>query len=267
MSTRRQGIFWLLTIPHHEYTPYPNSDCSWIRGQLERGERGFLHWQILVAFSSKKSLPAVRRHFGPFHAELSRSSAAAEYVWKEDTRVEGTQFEFGVKPIQRNSAIEWEAVWEAAKAGHLLEIPAQIRVQGYRNLRAIHADFAQPIGMERTCNVYWGRTGTGKSRRAWAEAGLHAYPKDPRTKFWCGYNGHDHVVFDEFRGGIDISHMLRWLDRYPVIVEIKGGSVVFRATHIWITSNTSPRQWYPDLDEETLNAFLRRLNITHFDAL
>jgi len=121
--------------------------------------------------------------------------------------------------------------------------------------------------MVRTCWVYWGRTGTGKSRRAWDEAGLDAYAKDPRTKFWCGYFGQEHVVLDEFRGGIDVSHLLRWLDRYPVSVEIKGSSVPLAATTFWITSNLDPRVWYPELDEETLNAFLRRLNIIHFDAL
>lgn len=37
------------------------------------------------------------------------------------------------------------------------------------------------------------------------------------------------------------------------------------ATTIWITSNLSPDQWYPDLDAETLSALKRRLNITHFN--
>jgi len=63
--------------------------------------------------------------------------------------------------------------------------------------------------MVRTCWVYWGRTGTGKSRRAWDEAGVDAYPKDPRTKFWCGYFGQANVIIDEFRGGIDVAHLLR----------------------------------------------------------
>lgn len=121
-----------------------------------------------------------------------------------------------------------------------------------------------PVGIERTVTVYWGRTGTGKSRRAWNEAGLDAYPKDPRTKFWDGYRAHKHVVMDEFRGGIDIAHLLRWFDRYPVVVEVKGSSVVLAATNIWITSNVDPREWFPGLDEETLAALLRRLNITHF---
>lgn len=137
-------------------------------------------------------------------------------------------------------------------------------MQSYRTLRAISADFAQPVGMERACDVFWGSTGTGKSRRAWEEAGLAAYPKDPRTKFWCGYQGQEHVVLDEFRGGIDIGHLLRWLDRYPVIVEVKGSSTCLNAKKVWITSNLSPEQWYPDADAVTVAALMRRLNITHF---
>lgn len=115
--------------------------------------------------------------------------------------------------------------------------------------------------------LFWGRTGSGKSRRAWQEAGWDAYPKDPRTKFWDGYRGQEHVVVDEFRGGIDVAHLLRWLDRYPVLVEIKGSSVPLTATKIWFTSNLHPRDWYPALDEDTLNALMRRIKITHFDML
>jgi len=112
--------------------------------------------------------------------------------------------------------------------------------------------------------VFWGRSGSGKSRRAWEEAGLDAYPKDPRTKFWCGYRGQVNVVIDEFRGGIDIGHLLRWLDRYPVIVEIKGSSTVLSAERIWITSNIPPESWYPDVDAETMVALKRRLKVIHF---
>jgi len=113
--------------------------------------------------------------------------------------------------------------------------------------------------------VYWGRSGTGKSRKAWEEAGFDAYPKDPNTKFWDGYQSQENVVIDEFRGKIDISHMLRWLDRYPVIVECKFGATTLRATKIWITSNVDPRLWYPGLNQDSLEALLRRLTITHFN--
>lgn len=77
--------------------------------------------------------------------------------------------------------------------------------------------------------------------------------------------GEPHIIIDEFRGGIDISHMLRWLDRYPVRVELKGSSAPLKATKIWITSNLHPLNWYPDLDHETKQALLRRVEITEFE--
>jgi hypothetical protein len=116
--------------------------------------------------------------------------------------------------------------------------------------------------------LFWGKSGTGKSRRAWAEAGLDAYPKDPRTKFWDVYSGERNVVLDEFRGGIDIAHFLRWFDRYPVRVEVKGSSTALRAESIWITSNLPYTEWYPGLDDDTLEALRRRFTlIVHFDRL
>lgn len=273
-NNRRQGIFWLLTIPQHVFTPFLPQCCKWIRGQLERGgDTGYLHWQLLVAFSSKVSLKGVQECFGSgIHAELSRSESADSYVWKELTYVDGTRFELGCKPIRRNSKIDWENVWEAAKAGNIDGVPASIRVQSYRAIRTIGSDYSKPVPVERTVYVFWGSTGTGKSRRAWDEAGFDAYAKDPRTKFWDGYQGEDCVVvgkkllliIDEFRGGIDIAHLLRWFDRYPVRVEIKGSSRPLVAKTIWITSNLDPRYWYPEVDEETRNALLRRLNITYF---
>ena len=261
---RRQGIIWMLTIPHHQFVPYQPPPCAFIKGQLECGAGGFLHWQLLVWFRSKQSLRAVRECFGDVHAELSRSEAAEEYVWKEDSRVAGTQFSLGVKPLNRANANDWEQIWQSAIAGDFSSIPADVRIRSWFALRSIRAEFVLPVGMERTCHVYWGPTGAGKSRRAWEESGLDAYPKDPRTKFWCGYRGHEHVVVDEFRGGIDIAHILRWLDRYPVRVEIKGSSVPLCATRLWFTSNTHPSQWWPDLDVATLNAFYRRVEIVDF---
>lgn len=254
--------FWLLTIPHADFLPYLPPTCIWIRGQLERGATGYLHWQLVVGFKSQQRLAALKRIFGDTaHCEPTRSEAADEYVWKEDTRVADTQFELGTKPMRRNQATDWQAVKDLAKAGRMDDVPPSVFVQHYRTLRTIAADFAEPTPIERTIKVYWGPTGVGKSRRAWEEATFDAYPKCPLSKFWDGYRGQPRVVIDEFRGGINISHVLRWFDRYPVLVDIKGSSTVLKATDIWITSNLHPRDWYPDLDELTKAALLRRLNI------
>lgn len=259
--------YWLLTIPHHAYLPYPHPQpICYSRGQLERGSAtSYLHWQVLVVYTSAVRLSAVKSTFGEeCHAEPSRSAAARDYVWKDDTRVEGTQFEFGQYPMRRNSAPDWSGVRTAAISGQFDGVPDDIFVRHYNSLRRIAMDYSTCRGVEKRVYVYWGVSGTGKSHRAWAEAGEDAYPKDPRTKWWDGYRAHRHVVIDEFRGDIGISHILRWFDKYPCLVEQKGAGCPLVAETIWITSNLDPRKWYPDLDEETLAALLRRLTITHF---
>lgn len=261
----RQARYWIGTIPRDEWTPCLPDGVAWLRGQPELGESGYRHWQLVAAYPSKKTLNQVKVSFGiqGAHFEPTRSSAAETYVWKEATR-DGEPFEFGQRVFNRNSAVDWQRVKELAKAGELDQVPADVFVRYYRTLKCIAADNDSPIGLEKTVRVLYGSTGTGKSRMAFEEAGLDAYVKDPRSKFWCGYRGERSVVIDEFRGGIDVSHILRWLDRYPVRVEIKGSSVPLRAEKIWITSNLHPDDWWPDLDEETKRAIRRRVQITHF---
>jgi len=257
---------WLLTL---KYTSIDNissrSDSfRYAKGQREIGEGGFDHWQFIVYFGKPIRLAGIKKIWPTAHAEPSRSVAAESYVWKDETAVVGSRFEVGTKPINRSDPKDWETIKSDAIGGRLDAIPPDIYIRCYNSLRRIESDHLQPVGIERQVFTFWGTTGSGKSRRAWAEAGFDAYPKDPRSKFWDGYRGHENVVIDEFRGGIDISHMLRWLDRYPTIVEVKGSSTVLKAKRIWITSNLDPRLWYPDLDSETLSALLRRMEIKHF---
>lgn len=211
---------------------------------------------------SRRSLESVFTLSSPDQSTLLNTAGFfVIYCRKSESAVAGTQFEFGAKPIRVNSRVDWESVWDSAKSGNLMAIPANVRVVSYRTIRAIAADYDEPVASVRECIVYWGPTGTGKSRRAWNEAGMDAYCKDPRSKFWCGYRNQQHIVLDEFRGGIDISHILRWLDRYPVRVEIKGSSRPLCATKFWITSNMNPKDWYPDIDYQTQEALERRMTV------
>ena len=220
---------------------------------------------MVAYFRDKVTCVRARREFpAEAHIEPTRSRAAKEYVWKEDTAVAGTQFEFGVSGHSRGSTQDWEKVVTSAKAGNLDEIPADILVRYYGNLRKIMCDNARPVPIVRKCRVFIGPTGTGKSRLAWEEAGPDAYVKDPRTKWFDGYNAEKHVIIDEFRGTLDVTHLLRWFDRYPCRVEIKGSSVPLLAEAFWICSNTGPSDWYPELDQPTMDALLRRLEIVNF---
>lgn len=260
-----QAKFWILTIRHYEFLPYLPPNAAYIKGQLELSADNYLHWQILLAFESKKTLHYVKLLFPTAHAEPTRSAAANNYVHKDETAVENTRFELGNLPLNRNSPKDWDLIVNHARSGEFSAIPGDVYVRCYTSLKKIRSDHLEPVGCVKKVFVFWGNTGTGKSRRAWDEAGLGAYPKDPNTKFWCGYRGHHHVILDEFRGRIDIAQLLRWLDRYPCIVEQKGSACVLEATTFWITSNLEPTLWYPDLDYQTYKALERRFTeVVHF---
>lgn len=262
-----QGRYFLLTLPYEDFTPYLPPQCTWIRGQLEMGNNtGYLHWQVVVGYPKKVTVHYVKLIFGDrVHVELSKSAAANSYVWKQDSRIEGTQFELGTPPFHRDQAKDWDKVLTSARNGDFNDIPPDVLIRCYGNLKRIRVDSLQPEPVEKQVFCFWGATGTGKSRLAWERAGFSAFPKDPNSKFWDGYSGQRTVVIDEFRGAISISHILRWLDRYPVIVEVKGSSCVFCADTIFFTSNLNPRDWYPDLDEETKSALMRRFTeVIHF---
>lgn len=190
-SNSNQGRYWILTIPQAMFEVPENLDprLQFMRGQLERGIGGFVHWQIVVAFKKKTRLRGVTDLFGHVHAELSRSSAADEYVWKEDTRVPDSQFELGARAFKRNSSTDWDLVRQNAKAGEFDSIPGDVYVRYYGNIRKIYSDNAKPLPIVRTCRAFVGPTGTGKSRLAWEEAGSNAYIKGPTTKWWDGYKG------------------------------------------------------------------------------
>lgn len=97
-SVRRQGRYWLLTLDRNSWSPNLPDICCYVKGQAEVGhETAYEHWQVLAVTKKKASLRAIKTGFGVehLHGELTRSEAANEYVWKEDTRIDGTQFEFG----------------------------------------------------------------------------------------------------------------------------------------------------------------------------
>lgn len=105
--------FWLLTIPSHLFMPFLPKGVAHIQGQLEMGsETGYLHWQLVVTLESKQRLSAIKRIFGDCpHCEPTKSDAARNYVFKDETRVDGTQFELGELPMRRNEKKDWDMVF------------------------------------------------------------------------------------------------------------------------------------------------------------
>ena len=109
--------------------------------------------------------------------------------------------------------------------------------------------------------VFWfyGPTGTGKSFAA-MEYAKDAYWKMGGNKWWDGYDGQSDVIIDDYRKDLcTFNELLRLLDRYPLLVERKGGSMQFLAKRIFITSPFSPSGVWEGRIEEDLAQLMRRI--------
>lgn len=134
---------------------------------------------------------------------------------------------------------------------------------GYQCIR--HAEKVLPyIEPERNWKpeVIWitGPTGSGKTKLA-RELCTNPYQKSGSHKWWAGYDAHEHVIIDDFRGSsMPFTEALQLLDRYPCRIEYKGGERQFLAKKIVITSIMRPELCYPNLATDPIAQLLRRID-------
>ncbi len=143
-------------------------------------------------------------------------------------------------------------MWRGSKAAN-----------AYRIAKGVPRPNKQPLAL-----VYWGFTGTGKSRRVRELAGEDAYwvsnPGRGQPVWYDGYMGQLTIVFDDFYGWMPWSALLRLLDRNPVNLNCKGTTAICLATTFLFTSNQHPSMWYPKQPYGTLE---RRIDVIECEHL
>lgn len=278
-----QGRYWLLTIndgdddrtswvpPTELSGQYADAGVQWLRGQKEIGtDTGRPHWQLFVSFTERKRLNAVKELFGDrAHCELSRSKAAIEYVFKDDTSIAGTRFELGRPAFNRSNPTDWESVVETARRGDISSILTQhpdVGVRFYASLKHIARDhMVAPPDLTGVCGLWiWGPPGVGKSHYA-REHYKDLYLK-MMNKWWDGYqpNVHKNVLIDDFdRNGKCLGHHLKiWADKFSFLAECKGHSIAIRPNTIIVTSNYRISTIWDD-DDAMREAIERRFYVIY----
>lgn len=112
-----------------------------------------------------------------------------------------------------------------------------------------------PRNWEMEVIVLYGPTGTGKSK--YCNDSFESPYWKQRGKWWDNYQHQETVILDEFYGWLQWDVLLRLCDRYPLLVETKGGQIQFSTKRIVFTSNTVPSLWYKNV---YFDAFVRRVN-------
>lgn len=225
------------------------------------------HFQGYIVFKSPVRMTGVKKIVGQTaHVEVRNGShdQAKEYCTKEDTRVAGPWTYGDEKECgqgKRNDLNELKKALDAGKreveiADEMFSVWVRSykAIERYKRLKLAERNWAMDV------HVYVGVPGSGKSKRA-RDENPGAYWKQ-RSQWWCGYEGHECVVLDDFYGWLPFDVLLRVLDRYPLLVESKGGQICFLARKVVITSNKGPLEWYQELVSKgrvDIQALIRRV--------
>lgn len=266
-----QSQFWCFTINNPESDP-DFLDYAYFVYQYEM--EATLHIQGYVIFNTRKRRDTVSKMIpGAFlQVRYGTHEQAKAYCMKEETRIDGP-YEFGSDvgfTGGQGKRTDWLDIFQmihASQAATDMEIAQRFPGHYARNFKGIERlrmlGCSKPRDFKTEVTLYFGPPGAGKSRHVYEEFGPAAYYKPPGHKWFDYYAGHDVVVFDDFRGSwFCYSTLLNLLDRYPCMVEVKGGMLNFAPKKIIITSNVIPEKWYEPSKQINIQALLRRIDHT-----
>lgn len=278
---------WCFTInnPNEEDFDYP-TNCKLLVANREIGVSGTPHYQGYVEFNTSVALSHLRNWNGRGHFEVRKGSKydAIRYcikdfladdnspAWGFDLTLEALEG-FGLRTMGINKDQNLTTLMNslaAVKTSKLTQLKLLLDegssdkdlaaydfdtwCRSYRALAQYRLMMVTPRNWEMDVTVIYGPTGTGKSRYCNEE-----YPEcywKQRGKWWDNYAHQDTVVLDEFYGWLQWDVLLRLCDRYPLLIETKGGQIQFASKKIIFTSNTQPDDWYK---LKYFDAFIRRV--------
>lgn len=149
------------------------------------------------------------------------------------------------------------------------EIYKPQNVQMFNNIK-LYSDFDSKF-YEKQCYWIHGNGGSGKSsfvREYCEEHKISLFVMPPNVAWADGYSGQEAVLFEEpNEAHINVEHLLRVTDNYPMLYQIKGSHVKFAPKYVFITSNYDPYDFY-DISDPSHPHYLpleRRLNIMDLD--
>lgn len=254
---------------------------TFVAGQEEIGERqGGRHWQVYVEMENRMTPQQALTTLGldPEHTFIQRRFGTAQqaiaYVTKEKTRIEGTMFQGGhqrpPKPME-----QWPMVTSMILEGKgyediFMRFPQLAICQANGLNRAITQCGLRKDRKDVQVLVLFGPSGTGKTGR------VEQRFKDPKSmykmplqeqkagKIWMdGYSGQKVLFIDEFYGeeSMPLITLIKIVDPYPLMVEVKGGFAHARWETVIFTTNMDPRDFYKKWIAKTpahAKAFRRR---------
>ncbi len=239
--------------------PFDVEKMHYLVYQEEVGASGTRHYQGYCEFKTKKTWFAAKQLLGGNpHVEKRQGTAvqAIQYCKKDATRAAHcSPIEFGEpNSTQQGKRSDLEAFAADIKDGkrkreliedHLTVIAKYPKLYDTLNSK-------RPVREETVqVTLLIGGTGLGKTRFVYdlyqQSEDLYIAPLSNGTMWYDTYDGHKYVLIDDFAGAashMTLTCLLALLDRYPSLVPTKGSHTWFYPTHIYVTTNIMPQDWY-----------------------
>lgn len=281
-APRQKSTAWCFTENNPRRTnlfPHGLPDgVRYIVYQLERGEQGTPHLQGYIHLQRQQRMSWLKglkqrtvegeeyTVFERAHFIAAKGSAAQNkaYCTKTEGRVEGP-WELGEQPKGQGQRTDLEAAAKILiETGDINAIDRTVLMMHPSGCMKLASLAKCPRRENMKIITIIGRTGIGKSYSVHDMCpDVYVIQVGNSGLWWDGYTGQKAILFEEYKGQVQLQKMLQILDPYPLRLEIKGGSVPARFDLVFITSNSTPDKWYKneggDRDEE-MKALARRLD-------
>lgn len=236
-----------------------------IIGKETAPKTGTPHLQVYIYYSQAKSFKRMKTRYPLAHIEVAKGTPQQNKDYCSKT---GVFDAYGTLPEQGKRTDLETARACLEETGSMASVV--LNASSYQSIRVCEAQLKyheKKRHWKPEVSWYWGPTGTGKSHRAYQELGYDCYTCAGTSRWFEGYDGHPHILIDDMRADFMKFHdLLRFLDKYPYLMECKGGSRQCLARKIIITSAYPPDQLY-NKGSEDIRQLLRRIDhIVHCDT-
>lgn len=238
-----------------------DNDVNAITIAEEVGEQGTPHLQGRITFKRAYRLTALKKLHPQAHWEVTKAKQDTLYMRKKDSKI------IIDKSCGQGKRSDLSAIADDIKAGYSLKRIAEehptAMMKYSRGIETVHSYINAGKGYTppdlRGMWIY-GVPGCGKTSSVLKHYGReNVYDKSTKGDWFCGYNDESVILLDDYdkKSTCQWSLLKRWLDRYNVTGEKKGGTIQLKHDVFVITSNYTPEELFAD-DPAMVQAIVRR---------
>lgn len=261
--------------------------CAYGVVGFEKGESGTPHLQAYVEYKNARRWKTVKTIFGNrCHIEVKTKNCtnvhSANYCKKGEQshdewtnkNTEGHNFGLNANFWEHGTLVaenqgcrnDLKAIAEAIQedGNNIRELVSHdliINKQQFDTAEKLMKYYEEPRDDKPEIWWLWGESGVGKTKGAYDLCKLKPWVSKGDLKWFDGYDGHEDVIFDDFRyDHCEFSTLLRLLDRYEFSVPIKGSFRQWKPKRIFITTPQSIRETYQWMNSKELKQLIRRVD-------